>query len=605
MMRGLGASRRGYGLLRIFGFCFGLGVTLSAIAASPDEIRSLAEVSPRLAFQALEQAQPPYSVDQLQTWQEYERLRLDLYARQRNWRGLLARVQQQAAGRDPETAQWLVTRRLRAQIELGEAEAALKEIRALLWANPPAPATLQLRLRQLVVLAYLALRQYDAGGTAAQRYHQDYAASPPLGEGGDTALHADSAAQHGGMRGLWMRALIHAGNYAAAASLADDSSAEVKLLGALARLLGKPDSAAEGGTLAAELEAQFPAQHPQGRAARVLLARAANRLNKPLAALQAQAGALAVAEPPPDDELFALNADDLWTAYESYGRQLATERGLERGYAQPWLAAIEDRRQNEPLTALALATAVLLDARERSARDQAAARIFEALQTREQGARLALVLFMQGQRISHADLPPPQRFELARLALSLGDQAAAATLFRSLAERPAPISAVDWEFAQAHSALLAGSADAFKQQLMQLAPVQLESAQTTQLRRLLRDAGRFDHAQAAAEFCERWLTSPLYPDVQPQRSLLLLELAHAQFILKKFPAAATSAWRAQSGLAGAERQATLRLAGQALLQAGMQDDARRVYDLLLSLKPETTAELLEELRAVGLASAKP
>lgn len=603
MTRGSVANRQRNRLLRVFGFCAALGLATCALAASPEEIRTLSEVSPTMALQEINRAQPAYSLDQLQSWQDYERLRLDLYAQQQNWRGLLARVQQQPAGLEPVTAQWLLTRRLQAQIELGEADAALREIRALLWANSALPPT-QPRLRQLVVSAYLALRQYEAGATAAQRYHQDYAGGAPNGEG-NAAMQADSAAQHGQMRSLWMRALIHSGNYAAAVSLADDSSVEIKLLGGLAGLLGEPDSTAEVGKLAAELEAQFPAQHPHGHAARVLLARAAHRLNEPVAALRAQASALAVADPPPADLLFALNADDLWTAYESYGRQLAAERGLERGYPQPWLAAIEDTRQNEPLTALALATAVLLDARERSARDQAAARIFETLQTREQGARLSLVLFMQGQRISQADLPSRQRFELARLALSLGDQSAAATLFRNLPERPAEIAVIDWELAQAHSTLLGRSADAFKQQLAQLAPLQLDAAQTTQLRWVLRDAGRLGHTKTVVEFCERWLASPLYPDAQPHRSLLMLELAHAQLTLGKHLSAATSAWRAQSGLAGADRQAALRLAGQALLQAGMQDDARRVYDMLRALKPELTPELLEEMRAAGLASATP
>ncbi len=605
MMRGSGGSRQRNRLLRVFSICVGLGLTTSTLAASPDELRVFSEVSPSLALQEINRAQPPYSQDQLQAWQDYERLRLDLYAAQQNWRGLLARLQQQPAGLEPAAAQWLLTRRLHAQIESGDANTALTEIRSLLWDNPALPATTQLRLRQLVVSAFLALRHYDAGATAVQRYHQDYAGAVPSAGDGNTAMQADSAAQHVQMRGLWMRALIHSGNYVAAVSLGDDSSAEVKLLGGLARLSGEPESSAEVGKLAAELEAQFPAQHPHGHAARVLLARAAHRLNEPVAALQAQASALAVADPPPADELFALNADDLWTAYESYGRQLAAERGLERGYAQSWLAAVEDRRQNEPLTALALATAVLLDARERSARDQAAARIFEALQTREQGARLALELFLKGQRISQADLPSRQRFELARLALNLGDAAAASALFRNLAERPGEIAAFDWELAQAHGALLSGSESAFKQQLAQLVPVQLDTAQTTQLRGVLHDAARLGHAQAVADFCERWLASPLYPDAQPQRSLLLLELAHAQLTLGKHAHAAISAMRAQSGLAGAERQAALRLAGQALLRAGMRDDARRVYEMLQALKPSLTPELVEEMRAAGLASATP
>ncbi len=586
-------------------FCFCMTLAAPVCAAPADEIRALAELSPAMALQRLDQMQPPYSAEQSGPWQEFERLRLDLYAQQRAWQTALARIQKAPAGLGADAARWLETRRLAAQIELGQAENALAELRARLWASPPPDSLWLLRLRQLVVRAYLAQRQYEGAAAAAQRYSQDYAAGLPQASPAGQALQADAAREHAGMSSLWIRALIHAGNYAAALQIVDESSAEARLLTGQARLMAQPENAEAVADLAAGYEDQYPPQHPIGRAARVLLARAASRLNEPIAALHAQADALAVLHPPPEDLLFSLSADDLWSAYESYGRQLAAEHGLERGYTQAWLTVVEEVREPEPLAALGLATAVLLDARDRGTRDQAAARVLEAVQTRPEGTRLALALFTRGRRISQADLPPPLRFALAQQALALGEGKPASMLLASMAEPPAGTATFDWELARLHSALLGGANKAFAEQSRQITPAAIGAEQFMRLQRMLRDAVRLGQAQAAAEFCEHWLASPLYTDANAAHHALRLEAARAYLALGRSLLAADHAWRAQSGLPPAERPAALRLAGQALLQAGRRDDAQRAYQSLLKLQPPITAELAEELRAAGLAPPAP
>ena len=97
-----------------------------------------------------------------------------------------------------------------------------RELRELLWSE--ATPLLQARLRQLIVLAWLERRDFAAAATAAQRYEQDYA-DLPAASAGEKALQLDTTHTHSRMRALRLRALLHGGEYAAAAGLAGEGTA--------------------------------------------------------------------------------------------------------------------------------------------------------------------------------------------------------------------------------------------------------------------------------------------------------------------------------------------------------------------------------------------
>jgi len=522
-------------------------------------------------------------------WVAWERLRLQLLEDQGRWRDLAARAATLPSDLPVEFLRWAGTRRAEAHLALGEGDAALGVARALIWsAHPPSRDELS-HWRRLLLRAYLAADRGGDAYTTLVRYEQDY---------------APNDAEWKRLRARVLLAVQRPQQ--ARASLGTDADPRARPLYLLAALHSgamTPKAVRHEAQRAAAAKQASPAVRAQLLAA---AAEAARLSRDPEGELGHLAEALAVAAPPSGP--LKVDGQRLWRALGDYGRELGNRRQLLIGRDQEWFEAAADLAADHPWRAAALYSVPALG---RSAQRGAAHRHLGGLLVqRAQGLVLLQALYIDGGGPAGLDdLPAELRLRLADRALEAGDFGLASRLLGDVSSPPAGEDRWAWQLRRARILVMGGDydgADAALGGLLDGVEV-LPRTRADRLMQVLFDLQRVERHRLALTLFERL---PLDPEDRKLQREVLYWRADSHKALNEHVQAARlyleSAWLTGTDSMGPWAQTAQYQAADALAEAGLLADSRRVYGRLLAATkdPGRQAVIRSRLQQLALKAGK-
>lgn len=568
-----------------------VAVSISVSHGADDELarieRLAAAGATELALTLLEEGQA--GLQEPQRWSRWERARIDVLARAERWPALMQRVESLPPGLPADFLQWARTRQAQAAVALDQGERAVAILRRLIWSRTPDSDQLA-QWRRALVQAYLSAGQPGDAATALMRYEQDYAPTDPE------------------WRRLRARVLLANDRPVEARRvLGDDTGVEARALYLLAALRSAAVTPKEA-IRQAEVLAQNKTTPRSVRAELWALVAVAHDFQgdheqqlRALAKAVAAGGASGV---------LAADGRHLWQALRNYGRVLGNQRQLLLGDDRDWLQAAESLGDGEALKAAAL-YAVLSDSGSDAGRRTAHARLAALLEGQSHGAALLAAMYLSpGAPARLDDLPAAVSLRLADVALADSDFALASRLMAGVSEPPDGTDRWFWHLRRARVLVLGGDydhgADALEQ-LLRHGDRRLSREQLDRLMQVLFDLQRVGaHERALALFALLPLADQ---DLKRQREVLYWR-ADSHKALNQYARAAQlyleSAWLPGADRADQWSQTAQYQAADALAQAGMTEDARRIYERLLAFTndPGRRAVLHSRLQQLSLSDPR-
>jgi hypothetical protein len=532
--------------------------------------------APGLSLSLLDQIQPDFE-NNPEGWLFFERQRIEIMRGWQQWDDLLQRLQNIPASAPPEFRHWAVVEMANAELQLGDGDGARNLLRRLVWQPPGILTPEQFSLyRRLIIRSYLIDDLLEDARRAMVRYQQDY------GTGGSE------------WRGLQARVLLRAGRADDAAQLlaseqtTDNEILALKLLAQLRARQRDSMSILGEARKAAEVKGINP-----GDQARLwnVAAEAASLGGGHLTAIRAlEKAAILSFSLPPGDNLFALGGDQLWDRYRKYALEEGNAMQLLIGRDESWLAEASRSRQKTPEKFRAFNVIVMLNATSPSARVKAYEQYLASVTAMPDGIRLLRRLFLGTRQFPTAAMvPDPVRYLLVDDALARNDIGLASELMSDFVQAPAGADPMEWGLRRARVLILGGQHTEGAKVLNEMAADITEKPRQTQDRLVqvifdLQAVGK--HEDAIALF-ETLLKQPLQPELR--RELLFWQADS----YKALNSHARAAWRyLQSatlldavGMDPWGQTARFR-AAEVLADAGLIDDARRLYQGLMKVTAE-------------------
>jgi len=575
---------------------------------------------PGLALSYIKREQPDYQPNQPIEWLFWEQKRIELLAFTRQWKALIERVDAQRQKLNTikvATADrnWFLTEQVRARIQLKDYEAALKQLRELLWTAPQrVPSRTLANWRRLVIEVYLNQAHLSDARMAMQRYQQDYGA----------------LAEEDGRSWLTIQAelLMQLQQYQQAAGLleraAGENSNNTEFLGLqlLARYKSQQLDAKQALQQADKYIQQAskmpPEQAQQSSAAedllhyvRLLMLIETAQLDQAVSQLEQL---LAKPQLQLSDSLMQigglqLNADSLWALYLQHGQQQANQQGLLSGDDDAWYALANNLHKKQPYTARALLAVLALQAQQQHQRQLAMQQLSDSIVADKQPLQLVKRLFTETTYISDlAAVAPAVRYQLIDYSLSQGQVKQAAALFAGLQQPPADQDQFEWSLRRARVMIL--SAD-FQRGANALAEIlESQTLQGKQVDRFLQVV--FDLQSVEQHPLALSLFDALALQVDDSRVLreLMFWRAESLHALKQYEQAAylflKSAIPLEKVYDHWYHTATFR-AAESLLSAGLYQDARQRFLHLLAITENAArrAVIQQRLQSIRLSETQP
>ncbi len=519
-----------------------------------------------LALKRLDEEQAQAPPDQ---WPALERRRLELYAARHQWDALSRRVDGLPPGVPDDLRRWALRQAAEARLAAGDAPGARRYLHRLLWQEvlpePDAAAA-----RRLVIRSYLQEDNLADAQTALLRYTQDY---PTRGDDWQV-LHADILLRAGDDKGAF-------------AALAGAQSAEARLLRQLAGLRARLYTPQEVLKESARMAAGFRNHRANRRRALALLAEAAMLAGDESRRLQALEQALALPEAGPE-RFFGVQADTLWKVYESVAEAIGNDTRLLVGDDQAWLAKAKALTAKEPHKARAVYAFLTHHVGDEDARRTVDRLLAESLLV-DGYAETLRALYLRSSRFAGPEaVPAPVRYRLAEIALAQFDMKLAAALLKDLdppegedadlwALRRArtlvyvgdvvPAQTLLLELLDRHNPVDAGFARHFLQVVFDLQTLNLHSEALTLLEKL------YDASESKS--LQREL---LYWRADSHAALGQQALAGELYLR-------SAVFDGGNGDDPWGQTARFHAAG-AMARAGLTDDARYIYTVLLKATPD-------------------
>jgi hypothetical protein len=416
---------------------------LAVVAASPDYdpfpvVESLVVGGARgLALQYIDKHQGPEQ--DLDRWEQWERLRVRLYQDNREWAAVSARVSKLPAEAPETLTQWLVTEAAEAELNLGNAAVARRYLRQLIWKTTSTDKQLA-KWRRLVIRSYLVEGRIDDAQTAILRYKADYRATSDAWQ----VLHA--------------RVALRAGDYPRAINLlADVQTMDAQLLRLYAALQGEIDKPEVVGRRCRQLAAKPRLSTEQQQQLWVLAAAAARRSsNQQQVAAFLELALNADYRDTPSDPFFALTPDQLWQAYVELADAMGNKERLLVGNDAPWLEKADSLAKTDPVTSRSLYAFLATRAASEEMRNIAHQRLNASLLAEDKAAVARALYARSKDYIAEKDIPDAVRYQLAIEALKVRDIELAARWMRDLQQPPAGADKAEWMLRRARTLIYAG-----------------------------------------------------------------------------------------------------------------------------------------------------
>ncbi len=573
----------------------GIACGSGAQALDTTQLNELAQLAragaPQLALSRMDAAQPAAAGD-ISGWMAWEQERLQILSGQGLYRQLIARVATAPEGVDAAFRRFALTLKADAQLQLAQNTAARATLRELLWQADEASREERARWRQLVIRSYVQEDRSDDARQALLRYRQDF------GEGSEQ------------MRWLNAQVLLHSGNAVSAAKLvAGDNSPHGRLLHYAAQLAATPERAPELEAAAAALAAKLEPSALQGALWGLAAAAAAGA--DPRARIQYLEKALSQRI---DAQLIHgvldYNADQLWDAYLSAGKRIGNEEQKLLGSDEDWYFPATQAIEKDPLRARILFSVLAVYGSNPQRRALAHEYLVGLLDDLPNGRQLTHRLYLESTRFRRVDsLPAVIRYRLIDAALESGDLDTASRLMAGLSEPPTGGDRFEWDLRRARVALYTGQTRAGVELLKTMLDNDAYAWNDRQADRFLQvvfDLQTVAEHQRALDLFAALLDKPL---AAQRRREILFWMADSLQALKQFPDAAylylKSATLNDVTAMDPWAQTARYRAAKALLDAGLLDDARRIYQLLLRATQDAgrKAVLQNELQRLHLLGA--
>lgn len=538
--------------------CAGIADPVKAqVADSPGTVRRIADGgATELALERIDRSQPRQS--SAANWAEWESLRLELLARQGRYSDIVARFKSYtpALASHPAFVE-LATLAARAALNSGEPVQGRRWLGQVFlaagWRGEPGGREYR-TARQMVIEAYLVERKSDAAYRSMLRFQQDFAPLQP------EELER------------FVAGLIGLERFSEAAGWLVQLDAQSPYAGVLRMRAGL---LAPGAAIT-----QARAQIAKGMVSGWTLLEATGRMqNDPAIAIEVSEHRLNGHAGMAGGFGRSGGASILWALYAEAASQVANQAQLLTGDDAAWLAYANRIAVSQPHSARALLGRLAIDGAVPRLKADARTRLLASLRESKL-QRTALELFGD-VRIRPLDaMDSGLRYELGALAVDWGRPEAATQYWRGLAA-PDGMSSVHWTLRNISAFVHAG----MPEEALGLVSGRLDGKQPLpedsrgRLLSLATDA----MARAQYRVAERLLTTLLSQSPEAERPAVLMALGKSYEGQGEFRAAAAAFLQAALSMVAPESREALQArqaAAQALLKAGLRDDARAVYEWL-------------------------
>ena len=417
------------------------------------EVRVIAQSGAvSLALKSIDEHQQTLDIkNNLPSWLEWERERLNIYQVGERWQLLHQRVTSYEDGLPDNFYFWAKQQQVDALLILKEGQQARHILFGLIWSDK-AKSEKEIRIhsqwlplwQKRVINSYLVDNEKSDALLAAQRYYQDYRSD----EIEDRLLRA--------------RIL-----------LVNKREEEV------VDLLMKDTKHPEGGMLYLLAQLRSKARPPRKvlqSALRQMRGKWANeKLKYMLWAVVAESANLSGDRPSTANalefvlagnkktelpaDIFDFSATTLWNAYIDYASYLGNRAQFLIGNDQQWLNAAVKAQKKEPVKARSLYAMVMLKGQSDDTRLRAAKGFLNLMHKRKRGAVLMMRLFLKSDFFKTLEsIPAPIRYDLVNIALSRSDIDLASNLMTTIKVAPAGVDSYQWQLRRARIFVLGGKA---------------------------------------------------------------------------------------------------------------------------------------------------
>jgi tetratricopeptide (TPR) repeat protein len=529
--------------------------------------------APGLTLKMLDQAQPKVDED-LYEWILWEQERFAILARWKQWDQLLVRIEGLPEDIPNQFKQQAATYQSRAFLELGQTVTARQVLRQQLWQTTASESPDYETWRRQIIESYIEDGRIDDARVAMLRFDQDF----------------DSTE----LEWLLLRArvLIEAGRYGQAILILKGQDAwAARLTSMLASFRLEQIDKSELWQQVKK-RSETDAIEPEERATLWALGYfAAQEMGAVDRVVALESLFRSGAQSPL--KLFQLPVDLLWQAYIEYAELVGNRAELLLGADDKWLELAAGASEVTPVKSRSLFAMLILKSDSSEVANLAASgymKTFAEIDEAEQ--KLLESLFNRSETFSSArKIPPGIRFQLVDLALRSSDIEEATRLMSGLNTVPDGSSQFDWQLRQARVLILGGRYDEGNQVLQELITGYREAnaEATDRILQVLFDLQAVNLDAEAITHFNRLLQLELEPK---QRREILYWIADSYRGLEKFEQAAllylqSAMLPAPDSMDPWAQTARFNAAGS-LQESGLVDDARRIYEELLSVTEDAT-----------------
>jgi len=545
---------------------------LLAPAGADERLDLLKNISaagaPGLTLKMLDQAQPSVDED-LYEWILWEQERLAILAQWQQWDQLLIRIEALPHDVPNQFKQQAATYQVKAFLELGQTATARQVLRQQLWQASSGESGEYESWRRQIIETYIEDGRIEDARVAMLRFDQDFDSADL-----DWLL----------LRG---RVLIESGRYQQAIEVLQGQEAwQAKLTSMLASFRSNQIDKAELWQQVKKRN-ENKAVNAAERATLWALGYYATEQMSPVDRVVALESLFQTGIQSPL-RLFQIPSDRLWQAYLEYAELVGNRSELLLGADDQWLELATKSSKSTPVKSRSLFAMLILRSAETETTNRAAAGYMETFAEVDEAERNLLEnLFNRSQTFSNArKIPPGIRYQLVDLALKSTDIEEATRLMSGLNTFPEGTSRFDWQLRQSRVLILGGRYEEGNQVLQNLIREYQEvlPAATDRILQVLFDLQTVNlHEDAIAHFNQL-----LRLEIEAkQRREILYWIADSYRGLKQFDQAALlylqSAMLPAPDSMDPWAQTARFNAAESLQESGLVDDARRIYEELLSI----------------------